>query len=98
MSFRSSSFNRNIYRNNPNLRATNSTTEACNADVPKGQWWEQQQSVVENMVDNDATRWLKSVKDRLLVASANELQLKSKCNEDGYPRVIDCAQRKKMKI
>ena len=34
---------------------------------------------------------LENVKNRLLVASANELQLKSKCNEDGYPREIDCA-------
>ena len=60
-----------------------------------------------NSGGNDATRCggkhdgkrcnklLENVKNRLLVASANELQLKSRCNEDGYPREIDCAWRKK---
>ena len=33
-------------------------------------------------------------KNLLLVASANELQLKSTCDEDGYRREIDCASRR----
>ena len=49
MSFRSSKFQPK------HLQERRAQTEACNVYVPKGQWWEQQQSVVENMVDNDAT-------------------------------------------
>ena len=56
--------------------------------------------MVETATECGVTWWVTMQQggNPLLVASANELQLKSMCNEDGYPRMIDCAQRKKMEI
>ena len=76
MSFRSSSFIRNIYRNAEHkLKHVTYMSRRDNGGNSNRVWWKTWWVTMQQGGDN-----------LLLVACANELQLKSTCNADGYQR------------